>query len=151
MDVSSFSDEQLETLAILLSEGFDYNTSYEASIFYPKDTRRAREYANSRQNIPRKLSLTCTMRIKAVCENMPSLKFHIEISDPRKKTLQMFISELEQRWYSKKILDTWSKTHPNGTNCNLINKQKGHISRALRKTLAPLRSGESPFPFLVYQ
>ncbi len=42
--ISNLTNEQSETMAILLSEGFDYNASYEASIFYPKDIQNARDF-----------------------------------------------------------------------------------------------------------
>ncbi len=47
MDISNFTNAQNETLAILLSEGFDYNASYEASIFYGDNLIYAREYAKT--------------------------------------------------------------------------------------------------------
>ncbi len=40
------------TFAVLLSEGFDLNSSYEASIFFGQDIPSARAYAQSRTNTP---------------------------------------------------------------------------------------------------
>ncbi len=47
-NIDKLTNAQRDVLAVLLSEGFDYNPSYEASIFYPKDIERAKDYAASR-------------------------------------------------------------------------------------------------------
>ncbi len=62
MDISKLTISQKETFAILLSEGFDYNPSFEASIFYGNDVKNAREYARARSK-PSKAS----MRVNVVC------------------------------------------------------------------------------------
>ncbi len=60
MDTSKLTISQKETFAILLNEGFDYNSSFEASIFYGNDIQNAREYPKSQKK---------SMRVNVYSEN----------------------------------------------------------------------------------
>ncbi len=73
MDISNFTSAQNETFAILLSEGFDYSASYEASIFYGENLIDAMEYAKSRSSL----------RINAICETSSVASFAIVETNPK--------------------------------------------------------------------
>ncbi len=93
MDLSKLTNPQKETFAILLSEGFDYNPSFEASIFYGNDIQNAKDYARTRSK-PSKES----MRITVVCraESM-NLSFEMTTS-----SFLVFCTPSKVRWH---ILD----------------------------------------------
>ncbi len=110
MDVSNFTNTQKDTLAILLSEGFDYDASYEASIFYSENVTNAREYAKSRSKIPhpnitiQEDNNNIQMSINAICGN--SLKYDfslgkIVITNPKQMTLLYFA----EKWHQNEMLE----------------------------------------------
>ncbi len=97
----NLSDSQSDILAILLSEGFDYNISYEAVCFYPKDVQNARNFASSRLfensnlNIPKLTDSNRSMKIMATCDSLDD--FEMEIDKPNETNLQDLINKMEDK------------------------------------------------------
>ncbi len=67
LDKDKLTNAQKATFAILLSEGFEYNSSFEASIFYGKDIKNARIYAKTR-NTSSKTSGVMRVRVSYMAQ-----------------------------------------------------------------------------------
>ncbi len=83
------------TLAILLSEGFDYNSSYEAAIFFGQDIRSARAYANARQSattgtLPNQIHNTTSQKQSSTSQ----LRIRAIFDDRNNETLRSFSHKL---------------------------------------------------------
>ncbi len=118
---------QRDIFGILLSEGFEYNPSYEASIFYPKDIQSARDYAASRTRHSTGFKEKGKGNLRIIVKNGSELlteelkaffSFEMEVENPKKMTVITLLNKIEDK-----------------LNCEHLEAFKGHFGPRLRKLL----------------
>ncbi len=104
ISLSNLTPKQSETFAILLSEGYDYIPSYEASLFYAQNLTNARDYARVRQSITGNREEANSnppgdhLKVNAICVSNPRVSFEMKIENNWKQlTLLYFINSLENK------------------------------------------------------
>ncbi len=107
IDITKLTSTQTENFAILLSEGYDYKTSYQAIISNPhiKNIHNARNQANALQGT---MLINVECPESAITKGACFLPFQLKIDNPKRMTILNLVNEIEEK-VNKDDLETLRK------------------------------------------